>query len=1081
MARYLGFVLGARKFRGRALPVMSLLGALREAVAEGGFIDRERLLEKARKKVEISDGYYYTIMCRLVDYLTDFASTSTGECADYEGRKFVLEREEGLVKFVALPEQAVSAKGCRDSSMFLREYRRRLEPLHAPWDLTNLVLRQSYGARPSEPPDLDTIYLPLRLAKDYSLNALDQGEVLNPEALLERQRPLVVRGAAGTGKTTWLRWNFRRLIKNEQALPIMVELRRLAQSWSETGAHGEERSLDAYIEDWVREHMGPDWEGLFRELIGLETGPRPVLLVDGWDELGDLGEELRTKLVGFMQSHPRLLVVASSRPYGQGRPSSSDGFEVLDIQPLSDDEVEAFAGRFFECYYPEKSKARQERLDSFLTALERSPAATALARTPLFLTMMLVLSGEGSIPEKRHKLYYRLVELSLAILPDQYEKEGVRPQPEQWRPEDELDRLRAVAALAFEMQSKHATGYSRWVTIPSWEEIVAVLPSEWQPKQRHGFLAWLVSRTGLLSDHADGTVSFAHLGFQEYLTAWHLNDGVKQEQGRVSLFVERSGDGTWWETLRLWAAMIDEDCPNALEPVLEGLLAQDEGTPLTGAILADGLGDSSTFECWRPRFTGLLVGEWSGAIEHCARAWAANRDDRRRRLLQEHLTAEARRSSWAQWLRINEWSLDALSIKVPLPQTGTNARRFVRALRKDVLKEHDVAVGRVLSGLVPFWPGTPVEYVLLHAWPSQRRLAGIRLQNLANMGAKRCDLMALGRHILTEKPCFERVRAKAREWVCDLAEGLTRDPYLGWGPGWEFNVPRALTLHWAEDWDYSQEDCRRAQAKACLMACLWVRSWDCHIARESEELIAQSDWVQARCPELLEHVSPLDPEHWLEMLTNHWSARDLQHWTRAMARAWAWNLASLERPDKSRRGDIRERYSGLLPFLKEFRDQDWYLDFAVMELLAAGRACQVPFLAAVRDKPEDERVRLLIEGSRISCGMGGDTLLFRELLLASYSKSTDPLWAALAKHIARLSTKKDRDLLQRLAKHPEKRDPPLQWGLKYIVRGDVVLDDGTEVELDQLARELDMKPLPFLEDVPQPLEVDWSEVQQYRR
>jgi hypothetical protein len=46
-----------------------------------------------------------------------------------------------------------------------------------------------------------------------------------------------------------------------------------------------------------------------------------VLLIDGWDELGDLGEEVREKLAGFLEIFPRVLAVVTSRPYGEGRPS----------------------------------------------------------------------------------------------------------------------------------------------------------------------------------------------------------------------------------------------------------------------------------------------------------------------------------------------------------------------------------------------------------------------------------------------------------------------------------------------------------------------------------------------------------------------------------------------------------------------------------------------------------------------------------------------------------------------------------------------------------------------------------------
>ncbi len=86
----------------------------------------------------------------------------------------------------------------------------------------------------------------------------------------------------------------------------------------------------------------------------------------------------------------------------------------------------------------------------------------------------------------------------------------------------------------------------------------------------------------------------------------------------------------------------------------------------------------------------------------------------------------------------------------------------------------------------------------------------------------------------------------------------------------------------------------------------------------------------------------------------------------------------------------------------------------------------------------------------------------------------DALWPALARHIARRSTEDDRALLGDLARHPERREPPLGWGLQYIVRGDVMLNDGTVLTLDDLAKETGVEAPPFLEPMPERLEIDWE-------
>jgi hypothetical protein len=80
------------------------------------------------------------------------------------------------------------------------------------------------------------------------------------------------------------------------------------------------------------------------------------------------------------------------------------------------------------------------------------------------------------------------------------------------------------------------------------------------------------------------------------------------------------------------------------------------------------------------------------------------------------------------------------------------------------------------------------------------------------------------------------------------------------------------------------------------------------------------------------------------------------------------------------------------------------------------------------------------------------------------------LWAALARHIARLSTPEDRALLEELARHSEQRQPPLSWGLQYYVRGDLMLDDDS-VTLDEVCAQADLALLPFLESMPEELNI----------
>ncbi len=98
--------------------------------------------------------------------------------------------------------------------------------------------------------------------------------------------------------------------------------------------------------------------------------------------------------------------------------------------------------------------------------------------------------------------------------------------------------------------------------------------------------------------------------------------------------------------------------------------------------------------------------------------------------------------------------------------------------------------------------------------------------------------------------------------------------------------------------------------------------------------------------------------------------------------------------------------------------------------------------------------------------------------LTVHAHALNPLWPALARHIARRSTADDEELLRQAARAPAKYPEPLSWGLKYYVRGDVVFlgSDGTVTvaTLDELCAEAGIDPLPLLEPMANELDIDWD-------
>ncbi|MCB9795627.1 MAG: NACHT domain-containing protein [Alphaproteobacteria bacterium] len=869
---------------------------------------------------------------------------------------------------LCLPEgfaRAPTAEADPDLAAFVDAYRRRLHSAYARWDLGSSALpHPSLGGRPVEA-RLDDMYQPLRFRVGFDLRSPDGGEPIQPRDVLGRSRALVVRGRAGAGKSSWMRWTFRQLLNDRQALPLMIELRRLARAWG-PDRQGEARSLDHFLDEHIVEHMGGRWRGWLTRVLEQPDGPVPVLLMDGWDELGELGEELRGKLLGLQGAYPRLQVVVSSRPYGRGRPGEPEGFEVLDVQPLNRQEVEALSLRFHDQLHGADARARDESQQRFLSALERSREVQQLSRTPLLLTMMLLIARSRALPDNRHKLYQACIESLLTALPDRRQEEGAQLLREQWRPEEPDERLRVVSALAYALQDSAFHGELRAPVIRSWEEMLRLLPSDWPRQQRNGLLAWLSGPAGILVKRVDGTLAFTHLSIQEYLAAWHLNATIEGGEARRALVLERVHDEDWWETLRLWASLVGATNPRRLVPVLRALAeGDDKARGLAGCMYADGLGEENLYVPWAKLWASGMAEAWPRAGALCAQAWGSSRQDGRRRLLLRELERCALVGSWSQWLRLREWSADALLCETLPEPEGQLARAVIDAISGKVSPLPCLAAGRVLQGGSPLWPAED-RLGLLCAWPNRRRRLGWRLQVLATFGAGADSLRDLAPELLDDPPLDEDI------------------------------------LTWVE---------------------LWQRGWRAHLDRY---FFREFD------------------EHWLTEAADKWArdlacdlstglpGRDARRW----AEAWS--------------GSMPERLARLHGVTRA-PSQAWELGKMIS--------------FCVSEDELQRRVAALGEEDRVAGLLGAAMRVRLELkppdTLRSYLQARpargEPLWTALARHLAGQARPADTELL--LARVSEPDDSPLGQGLRFIARGDVMIEGGLVLTLEELGVEL-----PLLED-----------------
>ena len=905
-------------------------------------------------------------------------------------------------------KQAAAPFDAVDAGAFVEAYRRRFGARYVRWDLGGVGVTQPSGGGPPVEARLDEMFVPPRLGTNTDPSRLDDGAPLDPFALVTREAPLVLRGPAGCGKTTLLRHCFRKLLAEggRTSVPFLIELRELGRAWER--AAPSERTLEAYLAARLAEVRGRDERATLAALFDAPAGPRPILLVDGWDELGDLGDEVREKLMGLLSASPRVLAVVTSRPYGESRPSSAEGFDVLDVQPLSDEEIGAFAARFHGRAHGEDEAAARAASERFVLALASSAEAKALARTALLLVMMLFVHRSRPLPDKRHELYRVCLDNLLSARPRAKEVEGARAPSAMFRPEDAAERMRAVAELAHSMQSSGYKEQGRSAIVRTEEELCEALPRRYSSEQRRGFIAWLVSAAGVLVDRADGTFSFAHLSFQEYLVAHHWAAVLEGHAARLEVCRRHLRQLAFWETLRLWAAIVEDRNPEHLEALLADLMGDfnADGFWLAGVMFADGLGEGQ-FEAWVARLPERFHVHEQVRAFAAARAWATSQQEGRRQRLAAAWPEIAARTRWLPGVIASGWWQEARLAREEAEPPAMS--RLLSAAGEG----QGVARGRALGGSSPVWPGDPPELSLLHLWPGPRGPAAARLQTLVSLGGGRGHLGRAARKVLVP----EREER-------DLARQMAR----------------SLARSWAKE--AAHDD--------------WVRTWALDLARDWAMDLSRS-WAREWTRDFA-----LD-------LARYWARYLARYWTRDLARDWAFDLARYWARDWAQDWvfDMAMAWADEL----ELPEEPWTLDFVAVELAGIGRAGTRAVLAF--SEPKDPLLRLFHEACRLSLRPHSDGAPFRRAL-AELAGGIDPLWPALARHVARLSTPEDRALLRDLATHPERREKPLSWGLRYYVRGDLVLDDGTEVELDELCDEAGIERLPLLAPMPDELEVEFD-------
>ncbi len=407
--------------------------------------------------------------------------------------------------------------------------------------------------------------------------ARDETRRVPAQAMVNRERRLVILGDPGSGKSTFVKHLAYTLAQANLAedaapwlarlnpwehgtrLPVRVELRALAAYAEETEKAGRQLLL-GYLHAYLkREELNAFWSQL-NDAIRDEDEPL-LMLLDGLDEVpATLRPRTVDAVQDFADHYRQHRYVVTCRPYAYvGQPCRLQRFREVTLAPFNAEQID----HFIETWY--RQLARRDRLSTQKAERQAHQMQRAvrrgdlqgLAQRPLLLTVMTLLhTFRGQLPQDRTELYADAVDLLLRRWEGRVgEEEGILEQLA--IPDLKMSDLEAgLYEVAYHAHTEGgagddgdgaATADVDKGDLRKW--LAPYLGGSWDKAGE--FVDYIRERAGLLIRHKTDAYTFPHRTFQEFMAACHLV-GMRDYPGPAARLV--CEDLTRWREVFVLAA-----------------------------------------------------------------------------------------------------------------------------------------------------------------------------------------------------------------------------------------------------------------------------------------------------------------------------------------------------------------------------------------------------------------------------------------------------------------------------------------------------------------------------------------------
>ncbi|MFF0478033.1 NACHT domain-containing protein [Streptomyces sp. NPDC004284] len=483
---------------------------------------------------------------------------------------------ELLAKVDAVLTRTPRADG-RDTD-FEHRYLSHLAKRHGRLTIYGIDLHES----PREWP-LDMAYLSLEATgtgprPDETIRLLPQRREHTPvhaDLALARHDKVLLRGLAGSGKTTLVQWLTASAASDAPAegmaylrgrIPFVLPLRTLTR-------HGERLPApDRFLRAADCPLTAPD--GWADRVLAAGRG---LILVDGIDEIPEAERgRARAWLRGLLDAYDGNRWLVTARPTAVGSDwLARDGFTDLTLAPMSRAEVATFVRRWHQAAGPEAEPYERPLLD----ALHTNEHVAQLATNPLMCGLICAIHRDrrGYLPRGRKTLYDSA--LSMLLSRRDRERDMANPYGIEL---DEAPQIQLIQRLAYwltlngrlQLDRDHAEAIVA-EAVPAMIEASAYAPDQ--------VFTHLLHRSGLLREPTAESVDFVHRTFQDYLAAKALVD-----RWDIGVLVEHATDDRWEDVIRMAVGHArPRECAEILRELLKAAdAAEDRPTQLRLLILA---------------------------------------------------------------------------------------------------------------------------------------------------------------------------------------------------------------------------------------------------------------------------------------------------------------------------------------------------------------------------------------------------------------------------------------------------------------------------------------------------------------